>query len=44
VFQLAGASLGGWLWSRHGSAAAFGLGMLGAAASLLAILRWPARR
>jgi MFS family permease len=34
VFQLAGAALGGWLWTAHGSPAAFVLGMGAALAAL----------
>jgi MFS family permease len=34
VFQLAGAALGGWLWTAHGSVATFALGMAGAMAAL----------
>ncbi|HJV62089.1 MAG TPA: MFS transporter [Albitalea sp.] len=42
VFQLAGATFGGWLWTTHGSSWAFGLGALGAGAALVAIAGWAA--
>jgi hypothetical protein len=40
VFQLLGASLGGWLWTAHGSGAAFALGMACAVAAVAATWRY----
>ncbi len=38
--QLAGASLAGWLWTAHGSPAAFTLGLCGCAMAAAAAWRW----
>jgi MFS family permease len=40
VCQLGGAALGGWLWTAHGSGAAFALGGSAALAALAAAWRW----
>jgi MFS family permease len=40
LFQLAGAAAAGWLWTMHGSTAAFGLGLVGAVAALAALAWW----
>jgi len=42
VFQLLGSAIAGWLWTANGSAMAFALGMAGAAAALVATLRFAA--
>jgi MFS family permease len=43
VFQLAGSALAGWLWTAHGSALGFGLGMAGATAALVVTGRYAAQ-